>query len=148
MPYFESEKIRLYYEITGEGTPLIMLHGFSLDRRMWRYQVDAFAQSHNIIMPDARGHGLSDAPSTDYAREDRTADIQNIVNHLGIDRFHLLGFSMGGGDALAYAIDQQERLLSLTLAATVAAGWQPPKRFRDFAGPAHEIGVAEAKKQY
>lgn len=148
MPYFESEKIRLYYETAGDGIPLVMLHGFSLDRRMWRYQADAFSQNYKLIMPDARGHGLSDVPLTDYAREDRTEDIQNLVNHLEIDRFHLLGFSMGGGDALAYAVDHQERLLSLTLAATVAAGWQPPKRFRDFAGPAHEKGVAEAKRQY
>lgn len=148
MPYFNSENIHLYYEMSGSGEPLVLLHGFSLDRRMWRYQVESFAEKYMVITPDARGHGLSDAPSTNYAREDRTTDLENLVKHLGLDRFHLLGFSMGGGDALAYAIDYHERLLSLTLAATVAAGWRPPKRFRDFAAPAREMGVVEAKRLY
>ena len=148
MAEYHSGGVRIYYEVSGEGIPLIMLHGFSLDRRMWNRQDGVFAEKYKVITPDARGHGLSEAPRTDYAREDRTTDIEKLLEHLNIDRFHLIGFSMGGGDALAYAIDHQERLLSLTLAGTVAAGWQPPRRFKDFTGPARQDGVEEARKQY
>jgi len=148
MPYYDSGNVRIYFETAGKSVPLVMLHGFSLDRRMWRRQVEYFAGEYMVIMPDARGHGLSDAPPTDYAREDRVRDLKNLIEHLGINRFHLLGFSMGGGDALAYAIDHPEKLFSLTLAGTAAAGWKPPKRFRDFAAPAREKGVEETRRQY
>jgi len=148
MPEYKSGNIGIYYEMTGEGTPVVMLHGFSLDRRMWTRQTVSFAKDHTVIMPDARGHGLSEAPPTGYAREDRTGDLERFLEHLKIDRFHLLGFSMGGGDALAYAIDNQDKLISLTLVGTVAAGWSPPKRFKDFTGWARENGVETARQKY
>ena len=148
MSYFDSGNVRIYFETAGKGVPLVLLHGFSLDRRMWNRQADYFARDYTIIMPDARGHGLSGTPPTDYAREDRTRDIENLIDHLELGRFHLLGFSMGGGDALAYAIDHPERLLSLTLVGTVAAGWKPPKRFRDFSDSAREKGIEETRRKY
>ena len=148
MPHFDSDGVSIYYETKGDGTPVVFLHGFTLNTRMWQDQFDFFSKNHMAIVIDARGHGKSNSPRTGYAREDRTADLLNLADHLRLPRFHLVGFSMGGGDALAFAIDHRERLLSLTLVGSVAAGWQGSKRYHDFAPLAKERGVEEARQQY
>jgi len=131
VPYIKSGEIKIYYEEQGVGTPLVFLHGFSLDRRMWQGQIDYFSDRYRIISYDARGHGKSDAPETNYSREDRVSDLLALVDNLKLDRFHLVGLSMGGGDALRFAIDYQDRLISLTLAGSTASGWKAPVHFRD-----------------
>ncbi len=148
MPYYNSDGIRIFYLEKGQGTPLVFLHGFTLDHSVWQEQLDYFSKKYRVIVTDARGHGQSDAPKTAYAREDRAQDILNLANQLNIDKFHLAGHSMGGGDALNFAIDNQERLKSLILIGTVASGWQPPKRYRDFTEMARKKGIEEAKEIY
>ncbi|MBU8934705.1 MAG: alpha/beta fold hydrolase [candidate division Zixibacteria bacterium] len=129
MPYARiSNRHRLYYDEvlpglkTGSPEPVIFLHGFTLDRRMWQSQATFFGQRYRVLVPDARGHGLSDAPETGYSRVDRVEDLSQFVDRLGIDRFHLVGLSMGGSTALAYARNHQTRLASLTLVSTSVAG--------------------------
>jgi len=149
MPFLISNNnIRIYYEKYGSGVPIIFLHGFSLDSRMWQPQIDRFSKNHTVIVFDARGHGKSDSPETGYSREDRTTDLRNLLDYLRFSKVHLVGFSMGGGDALSFAIDHQERLHSLTLVGSVASGWQPLQRLRDFSRAAKESGVEEARQQY
>jgi 3-oxoadipate enol-lactonase len=148
MPYFKSGNIRLYYEESGSGTPLVFLHGFTLDHRMWEKQVEYFSRKYRVIIFDARGHGLSDGPETGYAREDRALDILNLSEYLKIHHFHLIGLSMGGGDALNFAVDHQNRLLSLTLADTVASGFMPTTKFRDFSETLKIEGVEAAKNEF
>ena len=148
MSYYYSGNIKLYYEEHGRGSPVVWLHGFSLDRRMWRYQVEYFAARYRMILVDARGHGLSDSPRTGYSREDRVGDLILLAENLRLERFHLVGFSMGAGDALAFAIDHQERLISLTLAGPAVSGWAAPRRYRDFAATALSEGVQAAKGKF
>lgn len=145
MPYAESDGVKIYYEIKGEGEPLVFLHGFGLNRKMWQYQIDYFSQKYMTIAIDARGHGKSDSPVTDHAREHRVSDTLNVINHAKLDRVHLIGLSMGGGDALSLAIDHPDRLLSLTLAGTVAAGWKASKRYKDYSDIAKSDGVDRAR---
>lgn len=146
MPYFNSGGVRLYYEARGNGAPIIFLHGFSLDHRMWSEQLAYFSSKYNVIALDARGHGLSDAPESGYSREERVADILNLMTELKLPKVHLVGLSMGGGDALAMAVDYQEKLLSLTLADTVAAGHKPKVRPRDPNDIIAEKGVEKFKE--
>jgi len=148
MPFFNSHGVKIYYEIKGQGEPIIFSHGFSLDSRMWREQLDYFSLNYQTIAIDARGHGKSGAPRTGYAREDRAKDILILANELEFDKFHLVGLSMGGGDALCFAIDNQDRLLSLTLVGTVAAGWKPRRKLKDYASIAKDTGIETAKKLY
>jgi pimeloyl-ACP methyl ester carboxylesterase len=148
MAYFQSKEVKIYFDQSGRGEAVIFLHGFSIDRRMWRPQVEFFNSDYQIITPDARGHGKSDAPATGYAREDRTDDLKNLADFLQIKKFHLVGLSMGGGDALSFAIDYPERLYSLTLAGTVVAGWKVPNEFRDIGAIAREFGIDEARRQW
>jgi len=144
MPYADLGDIRLYYEGAGEGEALVFLHGFTLDRRMWRPQVEYFRDKYHVITPDARGHGLSDAPLSGYSRADRVQDLAGLVDNLRIESFHLVGLSMGGATAIGYALEHQDRLKSLTLVSTGAAGYSVGKKFPRLDQLAKDKGAAAA----
>jgi pimeloyl-ACP methyl ester carboxylesterase len=96
--------------MAGEGPPLIMLHGWTLDRRMWQPQIDALAQHFLLVMPDRRGFGQSSAPPN-LARE--ADDVERIADFLGFGRYALLGLSQGAGIALDCAHKHGWRINSL-----------------------------------
>lgn len=101
-------------DIEAGGAPLILLHGWTLDWRMWLPQVEALSRRHFLVMPDRRGFGRSTAPP-DLARE--ADDVQRIADFLGFDRFALLGLSQGA----AIALDCAHRH-AFRLSAVIASG--------------------------
>lgn len=108
----------LYYETCGEGEPLIFVHGHSLDRRMWRKQVEYFKEHYRVICYDARGYGRSSKQREEelFTHAD---DLIALMDALKIERAHLVGLSMGGfivGDLVAM---YPERLLTATMAEGV-----------------------------
>ena len=100
--------------MAGEGPPLILLHGWTLDWRMWLPQVEALAQQHFLVMPDRRGFGQASAPPDLAAEAD---DVQRIADFLGFERFALLVLSQGAAIALDCAHRHAWRL-----SAVVASG--------------------------
>src|SRR6185436_3073968 len=92
--YAPSNGTSLYYEVSGEGEAVVLLHGFSLDHRMWAPQVDALAGRYRVVRYDLRGFGRS-APSPE--RFTHADDLLALLDHLHIDRAALVGLSMGGG---------------------------------------------------
>jgi 3-oxoadipate enol-lactonase len=145
--------VRLYYEEylpvkADEGIPIIFLHGFMLDRRMWTYQVEQFGQAHRSIFVDAKGHGLSDAPESGYGRDERVEDVRLFADALGIHKFHLVGFSMGGATALGFALTHPDRLQSLTLVASPLARHRFFKWVSKIDTLAREQGAEAAKKAW
>jgi CubicO group peptidase (beta-lactamase class C family)/pimeloyl-ACP methyl ester carboxylesterase len=117
----------LAYEIAGAGEAVILLHGHSFDRRMWDLQFAELATRYRVVRYDLRGYGLSALPTE--GRDFRHADdLIALMNHLGIEKAHAVGFSLGGsvvGDVLALHPD---RLLSATIASCVVD--DGPGRFR------------------
>lgn len=109
------------YEV-GAGFPVIMLHGWTLDHRMWEPQHHALGQSFRLIMPDRRGFGASSAPP-DLSRE--ADDVLHIADHLGIGRFALAGLSQGAAVALDVAIRFPQRVMALALGGTPLHGLVP-----------------------
>ncbi|MGW1253865.1 alpha/beta fold hydrolase [Streptomyces sp. NPDC002513] len=91
-----DDGVRLVYRDSGgEGFPLIMLHGWSQTQEMFRHQLNGLAPARRVITLDLRGHGVSDKPHHGYRIARLAADVLALVDHLGIDRFDALGWSMG-----------------------------------------------------
>jgi pimeloyl-ACP methyl ester carboxylesterase len=122
--------VRLYYEETGEGRPLVFVHEFAGDSRSWRPQVQFFARRYRVIAYNARGYPPSDVPDDPaaYSQDQATDDIRGVLDHLGIDRAHVVGLSMGGYATLHFGLRHPERALSLVVAG---AGYGSVKADRE-----------------
>lgn len=86
MPKIQSNGINLYYEIHGEGQPLLLIHGLGSSARDWEMQVDEFAKSFRVITLDLRGHGQSDQPRGPYSLSMFAADTVGLLKGLGSSR--------------------------------------------------------------
>src|SRR3981081_2733901 len=102
------------YFVRGEGTPVTLLHGFTQSGKSWNEVISKMPEGWMWIVPDLRGPGahkpLDGAPCTMDAC---TADLEMLWDHLGVERTHLVGYSMGGRLALHVAARRPERVLSL-----------------------------------
>ncbi len=148
MPTVDTGEVKLFYDAQGEGTPIVFLHGFTLDHRMWRTQVEYFSPSYKTIAYDSRGHGKSSCTESNYARKDRVIDLRHFINKLDLEKFHLVGLSMGGATALGYAIDYPDSLLSLTLVDSAAGGFKPPQKYQDMRNLAQTLPLDEIKRRW
>jgi pimeloyl-ACP methyl ester carboxylesterase len=107
--------------VSGAGTPLVLLHAFPLDGRMWAPQVEALAGSYQVIVPDLRGFGTAREQAVEEAGMDLLADdVARLLDDRGLDRVILGGLSMGGYVALAFVRRHADRLGGLLLLDTKA----------------------------
>lgn len=120
MPSARVNGIRMYYEVRGRGTPLVLIMGYGDDCRKWARQVPAFARRHRVVTFDNRGVGRTEAPRAGYSMAAFARDTVGLMDFLEIQRAHLLGYSMGGRIAQHVAIHHPGRLRSLILCATSA----------------------------
>lgn len=118
--YFDSEGVQLHYTVQGEGETIVLLHGFVLNADLnWRRPgiIDRLARQYRVVALDMRGHGLSDKPhDADAYGQHMVDDVRRLLEHLGIARAHLIGYSTGGFITLKFLTQHPERLL--TAAAT------------------------------
>lgn len=117
--FVETNGTHLYYDMLGEGHPLVLLHGGYLDRRMWDDQFAHFAQDYQVIRYDLRGLGQSAMPQVPYAD---WQDLSALLTCLGVTKSVLLGFSYGGGVALDFTLASPERVEALVLVGTAING--------------------------
>jgi pimeloyl-ACP methyl ester carboxylesterase len=119
--------IDIHYAIEGEGPVVVLVHGLACGRRMWLHQVRALRSRHTVLAYDQRGHGLTSAPNEKaaYSPGHLSRDLAGLLDHLGIERCHLVGFSMGGGPALSLAAARPRRVRSLVLADVGASSENP-----------------------
>lgn len=119
MPYaLTSDNVRIYFEEAGSGTPIIFLHEFAADYSNWEPQMRYFSRSHRCITYSARGYAPSDVPASPelYSFRHFFSDALAVFDHLGIERAHLVGLSMGAYSSLMIALHAPQRALSMTLA--------------------------------
>jgi pimeloyl-ACP methyl ester carboxylesterase len=118
----------------GDGPPVILLHGFACGKRMWLHQIRALKQRFRVIAYDQRGHGFTDAPATAtrYSANLLARDLAGVLDALKIERAAIVGFSLGGGPALALAAGKPERVSHLVL-ADVGAGADDPIKLESMA---------------
>lgn len=112
MPEARLNGIDIHYQVRGEGTPLVLAHGYTASMAMWRAQVPAFSSRYRLVTYDLRGHGRTTAPADmrqyDLAR-DYVGDQLALMNYLGIERAYIGGLSMGGMIAQEFVLQHPER---------------------------------------
>jgi 3-oxoadipate enol-lactonase len=114
----EAGGIHLNYELTGDGTPLVLTHGLGNDLRFWDDVEKPLAEHHRLLRWDVRGFGASDKPPGPYGTQLLAADLAALLDALGLERVHLAGLSMGGVVAQRFALDFGHRVRSLILIST------------------------------
>jgi pimeloyl-ACP methyl ester carboxylesterase len=122
MPFVTSRGSQIHYSVEGEGPLVILLHGLLSNAKSWKHWgfVDALADRYRVACVDSLGHGLSDKPSDDslYGLEARSRDVVAVIDDLGFDRAHVVGYSMGGWLSVGVAKHHRHRLSSL-----IVGGW-------------------------
>ena len=119
MPHAPTDDgISLYFEETGQGTPVIFVHEYAGDHRAWEPQMRHFGRRYRAITYAARGYPPSDVPDdvAKYSQARAADDIKSILDHLKIDKAHIVGLSMGGFATLHFGFRHPDRALSLTVA--------------------------------
>lgn len=118
MPHATTrDDVRIYFEEAGQGTPIIFLHEFAADYTNWEPQMRYFSRGHRCITYSARGYTPSDVPAGEvYTFEHFYTDALAVLDHLGIERAHLVGLSMGAYSSLQIGLNAPQRALSMTLA--------------------------------
>ncbi|MEA2331187.1 MAG: 3-oxoadipate enol-lactonase [Thermoleophilaceae bacterium] len=122
MPATEANGRTLYYEVHGEGEPLLCVMGLAADTVAWALQVPPFSARHRTVIFDNRDVGQSALADGPYEITDMAQDALALADALELDSFHLLGVSMGGAIAQELALATPERVRTLTLAVTFPAG--------------------------
>ena len=147
MPYAEVNGVNLYYESNGDGFPLVWSHEFAGDFRSWEPQVRFFSRRYRVITYCARGYPPSDVPGDldAYSQEQAVDDLRGLLAHLGIERAHVGGLSMGGNVALNFGLAHPRLARSLVVAGT-GTGSDSPESFAgnvaEFAGRLESGGMA------
>lgn len=134
MPAAVLNGIEIYYEVHGIGDPLVLISGLGYSVWQWHKMIPFLAQKYQIITLDNRGVGLSSKPAGPYTAAMLAGDIAALLDHLKIAKTAILGHSMGGFIAQAFALTYPERLTKLILCST------------NFGGPHHIPITAEAMK--
>ncbi|MFO8018166.1 MAG: alpha/beta hydrolase [Promethearchaeia archaeon] len=117
--FAEINGIKVCYEVKGEGKPLILVHGFGADKEVWIAQFDVLAEHFKVIKFDNRGAGKSDRPDEPYKMEMFADDIAALMNHLEIDKAHILGWSLGGMIVQSFVLLYPERVKKVVLINTL-----------------------------
>jgi len=112
--YADVNGVRLYYFIGGQGSPVVLLHGYAETSHMWLPIMPQLSETHTVIVPDLRGAGESSKPETGYSKKNMAMDIHDVVTSLGFKQVDIVGHDIGLMVAYAYAAqfpNETERLV-------------------------------------
>ncbi len=130
--YADINNARFYYEVAGEGEPLVLVHAGIADGRMWDKQFKVFAQDYMVVRYDRRGFGRTAMVAGPYSHH---LDLYEILRFLGIKRAMLLGCSQGGKTVLDLALAHPGMVKALVLVASALGGFtfpgEPPKQYAE-----------------
>jgi pimeloyl-ACP methyl ester carboxylesterase len=102
--YADANGLRVYYEVHGEGEPLMLLHGGTATSQSWASHLPAFTEHFRVFAPDSRGHGRTDNPTGELGYREMAEDIAALIDALDLRRPLVLGYSDGGQIALELGI--------------------------------------------
>ncbi|HEV2169854.1 MAG TPA: alpha/beta hydrolase [Candidatus Binatus sp.] len=136
MPNFDSEGVRIHYRDEGTGEPVVLVHGFaSTAEHNWGGTgwIATLSARYRVIAPDVRGHGLSDKPHQPdaYGYANMGGDVTRLMDHLGVERAVLIGYSMGASIAIELMLSRPERFRAIVLGGIAYDDGLEDKRDRD-----------------
>ncbi len=129
--FVESGGEQIYFEsvgaadLNGAGDPVVLCHGLGGNHAIWYQQVPVFAQNYRVITWDQRGFGRSTNTQNQNSPAAAADDLKAVLDHLGIDRAHLVGQSMGGWAVVGFTLKHPDRVRSLVLADTIGGIFTP-----------------------
>lgn len=136
--FFDSDGTRIRYVVRGTGPPVVLVHGYATNVELnwaWTGILDSLAARYMVVAPDLRGHGASDKPHDPDAYGTRfVEDLVRLLDHLGIQRAHFVGYSLGGAITLKLLATHPDRVSSAVLGGF---GWRPA-----------ELGLPERLRQW
>ena len=112
MPILNHNNGNINYTVKGEGDPVVLIHGFGLDSRIWETQVESLSKTNKVITYDLRGFGKSSLPNGRYSH---TEDLNQLLKELNIQKAKIVGHSFGGEIAVEYALKYPNEVNSLVL---------------------------------
>ena len=121
MPYANVNGVKLYYEIYGEGDPVVLIGGLGSQLQSWATQVPIYSKHFKVIVFDNRGSGKSDKPEVGYSTEDMAHDTAALMDELGIESAHIVGKSMGGMIGQWLAIKHPAKVKKLVMGCSSAS---------------------------
>ena len=127
MDNIHSKKIKvdgldIHYFTAGQGDPLVVLHGGGGDARTWLDNIAMLSNSYTVYVPDLPGYGASQPLDGDYFIPELAEFVDSFSENLGLESFHLVGHSLGGGVALSYALEFPHKLKKLVLVSSLCLG--------------------------
>ena len=122
MPYQQTDKLNIYYEVHGQGTPLVMIRGLGSNADHWYAQAPTFAQYFKVIIFDNRGIARTSDPGGDYTVPMMAADTLDLMDALELKQAYVMRLSMGGMIAQELAINHSRRIKALVLVCTHCGG--------------------------
>ncbi len=128
MPYVRTDdRVKLYYEEHGEGTPLVLAHGIGMNADLWDTNRDALGAHHRLVLWEPRGHARSDSPDdpAKYSFPRCAFDLKAVLDHLGISKAHVGGLSLGAGIATRFTLRFPRRVRSLLVTNSSSAAGLP-----------------------
>lgn len=142
MPFVSCNGIKIYYEIHGEGMPLVLISGLGGDHFFWQSSLEVLSAQFKVITFDTRGIGQTDVPMESYSLDIFANDLIALMDELQIEKAHILGFSMGGNIALTLALKYPERIFKLIIAASHAVMSTQIRLFVDAVLDVYERGIS------
>ncbi len=133
--FLETNGARLYYEVEGSGEPVVLIHAGVANLRMWDADVAALRDAYRVIRYDTRGYGRTETDAVEFSNR---ADIAALLDHLGEESAHVVGFSRAGSIALDFALEYPDRVRSLVVGAGGISGYESPDE-----APAETFEAAE-----
>src|SRR5690348_10376220 len=118
MPWADLTDVRAYYELLGDGEPLLMIPGLGSTCRLWDPIAPELAQHFSLILPDNRDVGKSRGKRKPRTLSDFTADLVELLDELQVERAHVVGISLGGVIAQTLAVEHPDRINRLVLMST------------------------------
>jgi 3-oxoadipate enol-lactonase len=149
MPIAKTKNVNIYYEIIGQGEPLVMIRGISSNVDHWYEQVPVLSQKYQLLLFDNRAIARSSDPGGSFSTRDMAADTVGLMEAVGIKKAHVLGYSMGGMIAQEIALAYPEKVNGLILVATdcgISLRIKAKPEFSRLFSEMIRLGTNEAKK--